>query len=53
MSHSEQSTDDRLLVEATSRDYYWGCGTKGTGKNVLGRILMEMREKLRQKEVLS
>jgi ribA/ribD-fused uncharacterized protein len=41
------STGDELLVEKTSNDYYWGCGTKGTGKNMLGKILMEIREILR------
>jgi predicted NAD-dependent protein-ADP-ribosyltransferase YbiA (DUF1768 family) len=24
----------------------WGCGTKGTEKNVLGKILMEVRSTL-------
>jgi ribA/ribD-fused uncharacterized protein len=41
------STGDEELIEATSNDYYWGCGTKGTGKNMLGRILMEVRTELR------
>ena len=35
------------LVEKTSGDYYWGCGTNGTGKNRLGEILMEVREALK------
>lgn len=34
------------IVENTSDDYYWGCGTNGSGKNMLGIILMEVREKL-------
>jgi N-glycosidase YbiA len=42
------STGDALLVEKTTNDYYWGCGTDGTGKNMLGKILMEIREQLRQ-----
>jgi len=42
------STDDALLVEATTGDYYWGCGAEGTGQNKLGRILMEVREYLRR-----
>lgn len=41
------STGDAQIVEKTTRDYYWGCGTKGTGKNMLGVILMEVRETLR------
>jgi N-glycosidase YbiA len=34
-------------VEKTTGDYYWGCGTNGTGKNMLGKILMETRDILR------
>jgi N-glycosidase YbiA len=43
------STGGDRIVERTTRDYYWGCGTDGTGKNMLGRILMEVREILRQR----
>lgn len=41
------STGDEELIEQTTDDYYWGCGTKGTGKNMLGQILMEVRDMLR------
>ena len=41
------STGDEELVEKTTGDYYWGCGTDGTGKNMLGKILMEVREQLK------
>jgi hypothetical protein len=44
-------TGDEELVEATSGDYYWGCGTNGTGKNRLGQILMELRALLRAEGV--
>lgn len=37
-------TKDEVLVEKTSNDYYWGCGSNGSGKNMLGIILMEVRE---------
>jgi N-glycosidase YbiA len=40
-------TGDEELIEATTNDYYWGCGTNGTGKNMLGRILMEVRAEVR------
>ena len=40
-------TGDEALVENTSGDYYWGIGTQGTGKNMLGKILMEVRAALR------
>ena len=41
------STGDQDIVENAPGDYYWGCGADGTGKNILGKILMEVREKLR------
>ena len=41
------STGDEELIEKTTNDYYWGCGTNGTGKNMLGKILMEVREEIR------
>ena len=43
------STGDEEIIEKTTNDYYWGCGEKGTGKNMLGKILMETREILRKK----
>jgi N-glycosidase YbiA len=41
------STGDEELVENSPVDYYWGCGKDGSGKNMLGIILMEVRDKLR------
>lgn len=41
------STADATLVEHTEKDDYWGDGGDGSGKNMLGRILMDVREKLR------
>jgi ribA/ribD-fused uncharacterized protein len=35
------------IVENSPVDYFWGVGSDGSGKNVLGTILMEVREKLR------
>lgn len=40
-------TEGEVLIEKTSDDYYWGCGKDGSGKNMLGKILMELREALR------
>lgn len=37
-------TDDAELIEAAPRDYYWGEGGKRTGKNMLGKLLMEIRD---------
>jgi ribA/ribD-fused uncharacterized protein len=44
------STGDDTLIEAAPRDYYWGCGTRGTGKNRLGLLLMELRTNLRTQQ---
>ena len=40
------STSDADLVEHTSNDHYWADGGDGTGKNMLGKILMDVREAL-------
>jgi ribA/ribD-fused uncharacterized protein len=41
------STGNQKIIEATTDDYYWGCGLNRTGENMLGKILMEVRETLR------
>lgn len=41
------STGERLLVEASPHDKYWGCGSDGHGRNRLGVLLMELRAELR------
>jgi len=43
------STEFSLIVEHTKNDRYWGDGGDGTGKNVLGKLLVELREELRQR----
>jgi N-glycosidase YbiA len=40
-------TGDLKIVERTENDRYWGDGGDGSGKNMLGRLLMEVRELLR------
>lgn len=40
------STGDAKLVEHTERDDFWGDGGDGRGQNMLGRILMQVREVL-------
>lgn len=39
-------TGDAKLVENTANDDYWGDGSDGRGKNMLGRILMQVRKQL-------
>jgi hypothetical protein len=41
------ATEDAIIVEHTENDSYWGDGGDGSGRNVLGRILVEVREELR------
>jgi len=40
------ATGDAEIAEHTSRDRYWGDGGDGSGRNMLGRILMEVRAEL-------
>ena len=42
------SSGDEEIIENAPSDYYWGCGKDGSGKNMLGKILMEVREELRK-----
>jgi len=42
------STTDRQIIEQTTDDYYWGCGTDGSGLNMLGQLLMELRLEYRK-----
>src|SRR5262245_45352648 len=41
------ATGDAKIVEHTENDRYWGDGGDGSGKNMLGLILMEIREELK------
>jgi hypothetical protein len=40
-------TGDAILIEHTENDQYWGDGGNGSGKNMLGKVLMEVRELLK------
>lgn len=40
-------TGSEELIEDSKIDWFWGCGADGTGQNVLGQVLMEIREYLR------
>jgi N-glycosidase YbiA len=41
-----QVTGDARIVEHTERDHYWADGGDGSGRNMLGRLLMRVREEL-------
>ncbi len=40
-------TGDQLLVEVSAYDHYWGLGRDHRGHNYLGKIWMNIRQKLR------
>lgn len=42
------ATGDETLVEHSKSDAYWGDGGDGSGRNTLGRILMQVRAELRR-----
>ncbi len=42
------ATGDRELIEDSWRDDFWGWGPNHDGKNMLGRLWMEIRQKLRE-----
>jgi ribA/ribD-fused uncharacterized protein len=42
-------TGDAKLVEHTENDSYWGDGGDGSGRNMLGQVLMRVREELQGK----
>lgn len=44
------ATGDAKIVEHTANDDYWGDGGDGKGRNMLGRILMDVRAKLREEQ---
>lgn len=40
------ATGEEELIEDSPYDWYWGCGADGTGKNMLGKVLMKIRKEL-------
>lgn len=52
-SHPEVSeallaTGDELILDCSSYDYFWGVGRDGRGENTYGKVLMNVRDKLRE-----
>jgi len=41
------ATGDANIIEHTANDSYWGDGGDGSGQNMLGQILMQVRAELR------
>jgi ribA/ribD-fused uncharacterized protein len=40
-------TGNAILIEESTIDAFWGIGKKGNGKNMLGVLLMEVRDDIR------
>jgi ribA/ribD-fused uncharacterized protein len=40
-------TGDAELQEDSQDDFFWGIGADGSGKNVLGKILMRIRDEIK------
>jgi ribA/ribD-fused uncharacterized protein len=43
-------TGDEAIVETSQYDYFWGCGRDGRGHNGFGKVLMAVRDKLREEQ---
>lgn len=44
------STGNTELVEYSKKDYFWGRNEDGAGFNMLGKMLMELREEIKIEE---
>lgn len=42
------ATDDKKLVENSAYDYFWGCGRDRRAENTYGKVMMNVREKLKE-----
>lgn len=52
MAEKLLATGDKKLVENSSYDYFWGCGRDRRAENTYGKVLMNVREKLREERNL-
>lgn len=44
------ASGDKILVESSQYDYFWGCGRDRRGTNTYGAVLMDVRNKLREEQ---
>jgi ribA/ribD-fused uncharacterized protein len=44
------NSDEREIIEASPWDKYWGSGMDGSGKNMLGKLWMELRAEIYNNE---
>ncbi|MCG7873926.1 MAG: NADAR family protein [Candidatus Thiodiazotropha lotti] len=45
------ATGEQEIIETSQYDYYWGCGRDGRGHNTFGKVLMAVRNKLREEQL--
>ena len=45
-------TGESKLIEHTKNDKFWGDAGNGTGKNMLGKLLMKLRSQIKKGEDL-
>ena len=45
------ATGNQQIIETSQYDYYWGCGRDGRGHNTYGKVLMAVRDKLKEEQV--
>ena len=50
LSEKLLATDNQRLVESSAYDYYWGCGRDRRGNNMYGKVLMNVRGKLKKEQ---
>ncbi len=44
------ATGETQLIENSQYDYFWGCGRDRRGDNMYGKVLMQVRTKLREEQ---
>ncbi|MCM0612977.1 NADAR family protein [Marinobacter sediminum] len=44
------NTGEQRIVENSNFDYFWGCGRDRRGDNCYGKVLMNVRAKLREEQ---
>ena len=42
------ATGEKLIVETSAYDHYWGIGRDQRGENTLGKVWMDIRKKIRE-----
>ncbi len=42
------NTDDQKIAESSLYDHFWGVGRDWRGENMMGRVWMDVRQKLRE-----